>query len=310
LAALASLVVSYFASYHLSDSLTSSGLFGQTAPWNRFAAMLTIYIVTGIIIWMGFRVISETIERIKLKDFDRQLGALFGLIKGVIFCVLITFFVVTLMPTYREQVINTRSGRYVAKLLNKADAIMPPELQTVLEPYLKRFEENMQPSNVAGADPITGRPLTQNPPGSNPQPWSAGMPNLPVWGNSGTAVNPGGSANPNAQAPFAGNVPGIGNPPNYSNNPPQPPGYNQPTFSAAGFGITATPGPARKNPYNGAGGQPGVFEPAATAALSATVPVSAIVQPDAPGNRPAAVRRARVSVPTHGLFPVSAPCSI
>ena len=173
LAALASLIVSYFASYHLSDSLTSSGLFGQTAPWNRFAAMLTIYIITGIIIWMGFRVVSETIEKIKLKDFDRQLGALFGVAKGAIFCVLITFFVVTLMPTHRDQVINTHSGRYMAKLLSKAEAIMPPELQTVLEPYIKRFEENLQPSSVAGSNSAL-----PNSSFSNQQPWTAEMPNL------------------------------------------------------------------------------------------------------------------------------------
>lgn len=234
LAALASLIVSYFASYHLSDSLTNSGLFGETAPWNRFAAMLTIYIITGIVIWMGFRVVSETIEKIKLKDFDRQLGALFGLIKGVIFCVLITFFVVTLVPNQREQVINTRSGRYVAKLLHKADAIMPPELHAMLDPYIKRFEENMQPSNMAG---------------QNPQPWSAGMPNIPNWENSGNQAIPGGPA------PNPGNGPGYGNPPNFPGNVPQQPGYNQPTFQppSNNYGY---PGPSPQNPYGGAGGQP------------------------------------------------------
>jgi membrane protein required for colicin V production len=255
LAALASLIVSYFASYYLSDSLTSTGLFGDTAPWNRFAAMLTIYIITGIIIWMGFSVISGTIERIKLRDFDRQLGALFGLLKGVIFCVLITFFVVTLMPASRDQVINTRSGRYVAKLLHKSDAIMPPELHALLDPYIKRFEESMQPSNNPGIDPTTGRPQGQdpamsnpfgmNPPASNPQPWSAGMPNLGNWGNSGNQVVP------NNQ------VPNSGNNPQYGNVPTQP-GYGQPSAPQyppqnPGYGF---PNPNPQNPYDGAGGQP------------------------------------------------------
>lgn len=240
LAALASLVVSYFASYHLSDSLTNTGLFGDTAPWNRFAAMLTIYIVTGIVIWMGFRVISETIERIKLKDFDRQLGALFGLLKGVIFCVLITFFVVTLLPASRDQVINTRSGRYVAKLLHQADAIMPPELHTLLDPYIKRYEESMQSANVAGVDPATQLPLGQGPAGS-PLPWSAGMPDLRDWANSSNQPTP--AVPYNRQPPYQGNAPAL---PNYGQPPPYPPA--NPSYGYPNSGP--------QNPYNGAGGQP------------------------------------------------------
>ena len=43
---------------------------------------------TGLIVWIGFNLISEMIERVKLKEFDRQLGALFGAAKGVLLCVL------------------------------------------------------------------------------------------------------------------------------------------------------------------------------------------------------------------------------
>ncbi len=247
LAALAALIVSYFASYYLSDSLTSTGLFGDTAPWNRFAAMLTIYIITGIIIWMGFRVIAETIERIKLRDFDRQLGALFGLLKGIIFCLLITFFVVTLLPGSQEQVINTRSGRYIARLLHSADTIMPPELHTLLEPYIKRFEENLQPTNFVGS-----AATMQNSPSANPQPWSAGMSNLPNWGNTG---NPG---TPNSQVPNPGNYPGYSNPPNY-NQPTssQPPAHTYPSQNPD-YGY---PNQIPQNPYDGAGGQPAYSSP-------------------------------------------------
>lgn len=262
LAALASLVASYFASYYLSDSLTSSGLFGQTAPWNRFAAMLTIYIVTGIVIWMGFRVISETIEKIKLKDFDRQLGALLGLFKGLIFCLLITFFVVTLLPDKREQVINTRSGRYVTKLLHKADALVPPELHEVLEPYIKRFEENMQPSNVI--DPATGQPY---PAGHNPQPWSTGMPNLPSWGNSANSGNFGNQPNLNAQEPSAGSAPGYGNQPRYQ-------------LPSSGNGY---PGAGPLNPNNGAGGQPAYSNPPLQPFFPQQSPYPQSFRPTSPG---------------------------
>ena len=39
---------------------------------------------------------KRTIDRLKLKEFDRQIGAIFGLAKGVLWCAVITFFTVTL----------------------------------------------------------------------------------------------------------------------------------------------------------------------------------------------------------------------
>ncbi|MGC4003243.1 MAG: CvpA family protein [Pirellulales bacterium] len=263
LATLASLVVSYIASYHFSGPLTDTGLFGDSAPWNRFAAMLVVYLVVGLVIWMGFRVVAEAIDRVKLRDFDRQLGGVFGFVKGILFCVLITFFVVTLLPTFRDKVIGTFSGRGIAKLLAKADTLMPPEFHTLLEPYLKRFEENLQP-NYLGADPASRWPTNVAPtpenvgdawargllPGSPqftgpqrsgyapsgtqpptvdgriPQPYSNGDPNG-VWSGRGAAQNPAPSAVPQSDprsAPPGPQPPPAGYDPRYQ---PYPSGYPQ-----------------------------------------------------------------------------------
>ena len=44
--------------------------------------MFVLYLLTSLAIWIVFRFISSVIERVKLKEFDRQMGALFGLAKG------------------------------------------------------------------------------------------------------------------------------------------------------------------------------------------------------------------------------------
>ncbi len=44
--------------------------------------MLVLYILTSLAIWLLFRMVSGIIDRVKLKEFDRQMGALFGLAKG------------------------------------------------------------------------------------------------------------------------------------------------------------------------------------------------------------------------------------
>jgi membrane protein required for colicin V production len=143
-ASVASLVLSYVVALKFSEPLAASGIFGESAPWRRFAAMLALYIVTSAVVWVVFQRISSTLEYLKLGDFDRQLGGVCGAIKGVLLCVAITFFVVTVLPENRAEVLNTHSGRAIGRFLAQADAIMPVELKAELEPYLKPLEEQLQ----------------------------------------------------------------------------------------------------------------------------------------------------------------------
>src|SRR4051812_9792676 len=99
LASLASLVISYFVGLRFSEQVAP--MFGDQAPWNRFVAMLVLYVLTSLAIWMVFRIVANFMDRIKLTGFDRQIGALFGAAKGVLLCVAITFFAVTLSPQAR-----------------------------------------------------------------------------------------------------------------------------------------------------------------------------------------------------------------
>jgi membrane protein required for colicin V production len=135
IASIASLVISYFVALRFSAQLAP--IFGESAPFNRFVAMLVIYIATALVIWTLFRVVSGMIDRVKLVSFDRQLGAMVGLVKGVLFCVAITFFAVTLLPQpQKETILASQAGRYIVALLDKTDAIVPPEIHEVIGPYL------------------------------------------------------------------------------------------------------------------------------------------------------------------------------
>lgn len=194
IASLASLVVSYYAALRFSTQLAP--IFGEHAPLNRFVAMLAIYVATSFVIWMVFRLVSQIIDRVKLESFDRQLGAMLGLAKGVLLCVAITFFAVTLLPPSQgEAIVSTKSGRYIVALLNKTHSVVPPELHEVIDPYLNGIEERLgsQPQphvqNLQGLWPQGG---AQQPPastawpqqGQNPWPTSPGQTPWPSQGNS------------------------------------------------------------------------------------------------------------------------------
>ena len=149
IASLAALVASYFVALRFSEPLAATGLFGSDEPWNRFLAMLVIYLITSLAIWLAFRVVSGAIDRVRLQEFDKQIGGLFGLAMGVLLCVAITFFAITLVPDMRDTVLQSRSGHYIAVLIARADAVMPPEIHAIVDPYLNRLEEELNGQGAA-----------------------------------------------------------------------------------------------------------------------------------------------------------------
>ena len=116
-------------------------------PLNKFVAMLLIYMVTSFVIWTLFRFVSGIIDRVKLEYFDRQMGAIFGFAKGVLLCIAITFFAVSLLPQpQKEQILASQTGHYIVVLLDKTDSVVPPEIHDVIGPYLHRIEQQLDPN--------------------------------------------------------------------------------------------------------------------------------------------------------------------
>jgi membrane protein required for colicin V production len=141
-ASLAAIFFSYFVAMQFRDVVAQ--YLSTDPPWNKFLAMLILYIATSFGIWIVFQLVRGFIDRAKLKEFDQQLGAVFGLVKGVALCVVITFFAVTLLgEDLRREVIDSRSGLYIARLLDRADAVMPSEMHDFLYPYLNRLDEQL-----------------------------------------------------------------------------------------------------------------------------------------------------------------------
>ena len=196
IASLASLVLSYLASLKFGDQLAP--IFGQQAPWNKFVAMFAIYVGTSFIIWTLFRFISGAIDKVRLESFDRQIGGLFGFAKGVLLCIGITFFAVTLWPAQAEAIVGSQSGHYIVALLDKAHSVFPPEIHQAIDPYLNKIEEKLNPNfqphdghvqqlwqSQAQANAPTGWPQAQ---ASQQQPaWPTTSQSQPSWPSSSQA---------------------------------------------------------------------------------------------------------------------------
>lgn len=140
LASISSIVASYVVAYRFRVPFSES--IQADPPWNQFLAMLILYVGTSLVIWVTFRMVHRTIDRLKLREFDRHVGAMFGLAKGLLYCVLITLFAVTLLgDRTRQAVVESQSGRYIASTLDRSGAVIPPEIHQVIGPYLERFNQ-------------------------------------------------------------------------------------------------------------------------------------------------------------------------
>jgi membrane protein required for colicin V production len=130
--------------------------FGQQGPWNKLVAMLALYLATSLVVWLLFRVVAGFIDAIHLSAFDHQLGLLFGLAKGVLLCVVVTFFAITMAPGYRGQIVASRSGRLVAELIVRSDQFLPREVIEAVDPFVRQFREQLGQPGVGG--PMAGQP--------------------------------------------------------------------------------------------------------------------------------------------------------
>jgi len=150
-ASLSSLIISYLVARQFSGLLAP--YFGAEEPWNRCIAMLVIYVVTSLAIWMLFRVVASIIDRVKLKEFDRQIGGLFGAAKGVLWCLIITFFAVTLSEPARQKVLRCRSGYYASVIVHRATPVLPAKVRDVLGRYLAEFQKKLDPTTEPQSSP-------------------------------------------------------------------------------------------------------------------------------------------------------------
>lgn len=197
LASLASLVLSYLIALQFADVVAP--MIGTEEPWNRFVAMLILYIATSAGIWLAFRIVAGVIDRVKLREFDRQLGAIFGGLKGVLLCMAITFFAVTLSTKAREIVLASKSGHYIGMLLHRVHPLIPEGVHEVLHPHFEEFERKLKPDGTPHEDhephyqaPVTGT-ASGNQNNSNPlSTWPASWPGQGGQSsqNSGSTTNP------------------------------------------------------------------------------------------------------------------------
>lgn len=140
LAPIASLILGYIVAYPMS--ITSAQYFGKP-PLNRLWAMLAIYAVVSMAVYLFIRSLRESLEKMKLVEFDRHLGALLGGVKGVLFTVALTIGLITISDDARDIILKSESSTIAARLMNTISPILPEQLNTLVHPYVKNLNDQL-----------------------------------------------------------------------------------------------------------------------------------------------------------------------
>jgi uncharacterized membrane protein required for colicin V production len=138
LATIAALLMCFFFSGSLSAAVAP--FIRVEPPLNQWIAMFILYLGFSFVSFGVARALHEMIESMRIEALDRHLGAILGLVKGGMFSLFLTFFLVTLSHAARETIINSESGYVAAVVIDRLDPVIPGDLHTLLEPYIRRLD--------------------------------------------------------------------------------------------------------------------------------------------------------------------------
>jgi len=112
------------------------------------AAMGVLFFITLIAIRFAYAALEKLIKHWRLEKLNKLLGGLLGFTKGLLLCLIITFFAVMLSETSRAVVFNSQSGSHLVQLITHISLFVPKDSYEFVHTQFAQFQ-----SKVDGAVP-------------------------------------------------------------------------------------------------------------------------------------------------------------
>lgn len=123
---------------------TASKLIGPhinlAPPANQWAVMFITYLLASFVAFGFARTLNQWIEKLELKEYNRHLGAIFGLIKGALLVLIMTFMIVTFSEKSRGLVKESKAANIAAKVIHQIEPVLPDKLAAAVSRYIDMFE--------------------------------------------------------------------------------------------------------------------------------------------------------------------------
>lgn len=150
LVSLASLIAGWYCSSHYY-TIIAERLPESYGPWRDVGAMILVFILVNIIVRLAGKILNKMVNTV-VGGFNRQLGALLGLVRGFFICMLVTFFAVMGGDTTKAYVINSSSGRFMIESIAFVQKYIPEdETHDDIERAINEFRAKAGNTSTGGS---------------------------------------------------------------------------------------------------------------------------------------------------------------
>jgi uncharacterized membrane protein required for colicin V production len=112
-------------------------------PWNQVLAMAIIFFVTLIAIRFAYAALEAFIKHWHLKQLNTFLGGLLGLTKGLLLCLIITFFAVMFSETSRAVVFKSKTGIHLVHVITRISLFVPQDSYEFVHTQFAQFNDKV-----------------------------------------------------------------------------------------------------------------------------------------------------------------------
>ncbi|MCL2005166.1 MAG: CvpA family protein [Planctomycetaceae bacterium] len=117
-------------------------------PWNQVLAMASVFIITVVAIRFAHAAFEKLIKHWYLKKIDTLLGGVLGFAKGLLICLIITFFAVMFSETSRAIIFNSQSGVLMVRLIAQIGVFVPKDSYEFVHVQLASFQDKIEQADA------------------------------------------------------------------------------------------------------------------------------------------------------------------
>lgn len=114
-------------------------------PLNHWVVLIGAYLGFSLLAYGVAKLLNDSIEKAKFGEYNRHLGAILGFVKGVVICLVLTFFIVTVSEEARGVLKHSRSGMAAAIIMDRLHPVMPEKLHDALDQYIHQLDSEDLP---------------------------------------------------------------------------------------------------------------------------------------------------------------------
>lgn len=115
-------------------------------PWNQIGAMIVLFVITMIVIRFAHALVEKWVKDLHLDKLNRLLGGTLGFAKGLLLCMVLTFFGVMLSEATRTMVFESKSGIPLSEIIARTGAFIPKDSCELLREQIDRFNTRVSGS--------------------------------------------------------------------------------------------------------------------------------------------------------------------